>query len=290
VNDVEALRQLQDLGFTHFQHSAMVGPTGQQWLVTHRVFQGGSGPSLLLMHELPGLSAACTAFALRLIARGFQVFMPQMIGPLLQDQAAGNLAKMCISREFGYLRSGTDTPVTAWLRDLARRVANEQQTRVGAIGMCLTGAFVILLIEPAVHAAVASQPGIPFNPLYLQSGKFGRGDWERQLNVSDAVLDEAVSAVKSRNKAVLIQRFAEDRICPAARVQRLADAFGPNAQAWASIPTSPRRPPSRMPPHAVLTTEYDVVHQRADVPPDDPTELALQSVVRFFSKHLKPPA
>jgi len=291
VNDGDALSRLQQLGFTHFAHEASVGLPGEKRRVSRRVFRAGSGPRLLLMHELPGLSTACIAFASRLVDRGFEVFMPQMIGPLLKERSSLNLVRMCISREFGHLESGTTTPITAWLRDLARRISDERQPRIGAIGMCLSGAFVIpLLIEPTVKAAVASQPGMPFNPLYIASGKLGRGAWEHRLNVSDSELDEAAENVRSGGKAVLVQRFAEDRICPAARAQRIVDAFRPNVEAWTDVPTSPLRPPSRMPPHAILTTEYDIVHRRPDVPADDPTELALDRVVRFFDRHLGRPA
>lgn len=53
MNDRAALRQLENRGFTHFEHEAIVGLPGEERLVSRRVFQAGFGPSLLLMHELP---------------------------------------------------------------------------------------------------------------------------------------------------------------------------------------------------------------------------------------------
>ena len=137
-------------GFQRFDHKASVQVQSGEMAIDHPVFFAGKGPAILLMHELPGLAQPCVDFAMRLIAADFEVFMPQLIGPLLRYEPWRNVARLCISAEFARLRAGEAAPIADWLRDLARRISIERnQARIGAIGMCLTGAFVIpLLLEP----------------------------------------------------------------------------------------------------------------------------------------------
>ena len=167
--------------------------------------------------------------------------MPQLVGPLMRSQSICNFARLCISAEFAHLRAGESAPITDRLRNLARRIALEHgQTHIGAIGMCLTGAFVIpLLLEPGVRAVVASQPSVPFNLKHiLFGGPPGSGERQYQLNVSDAHVRHATSCVRDENKTILIQRFDADRISPRARSARLAKTFGTSAS---NFDTSPRR-------------------------------------------------
>ena len=46
------------------------------------VYVAGKGPPLLVMQELPGLEARTEAFARRLVADGFRVYLPHYLGPL----------------------------------------------------------------------------------------------------------------------------------------------------------------------------------------------------------------
>jgi dienelactone hydrolase len=277
-------------GFQSFWHRAEVNSDLASGAICRPVFHAGVGPCLLLMHELPGLAQPCVDFARRLVARDFHVFMPLLVGVPLQHTPTLNIARLCISREFDHLRTGITTPIVAWLRHLAAHIGEEfGQRRIGAVGMCLTGAFAIsLLIEPNVQAAVASQPGMPFSLTHLLFGpRFGHGEWERRLNISDDDVEAAARAVEG-GKGLMIQRFADDRICPFARVERLARALPDHVQLYPAEPTSPLRPQSSRPPHAMLTEEFDAVHSRHSVPADDPTERALKRVVSFFEAHLRP--
>lgn len=276
---------LREQGFQSFNFRADVPHAAGTMGIEHPVFYAGSGPALLVLHELPGLAQSCVDFSQRLIAQGFEVFMPLLIGQPLSRQPLLNLARLCISAEFGRLRAGESAPLTDWLRQLARRVSQDRgDRRIGVIGMCLTGAFVIpLVLEPGVQAAVASQPSIPFRlrNLFRPTPRTTEA-WMTQLNVSDADLQAAAACARRDRKSIMVQRFAQDRLCPRARTEHLKKAFGDRAELH-EYATSPLRGRVPGPPHALLTEEYDYA---ADAPPDDPTRLALARVVEFFHIHL----
>ena len=68
-----------------------------------------------------------------------------------------------VSREFTLLAANKSSPVTDWLRALARLAHQECGGRgVGAIGMCVTGGFALsMALDPVVLAPVLAQPGLP---------------------------------------------------------------------------------------------------------------------------------
>ena len=276
---------LVEQGFQAFDFGAEVHHARGPMRIEHPVFHAGSGPALLLLHELPGLAQSCIDFGQRLIAQGFEVFMPLLMGQPLRRQPLLNLARFCISAEFARLRAGESAPVTDWLRQLARRVSQDRgNRRIGVIGMCLTGAFVIpLVLEPGVQAAVASQPSIPFRMRHLfGSQALTTEPWMIQLNVSEADVQAAAVCARREHKALMIQRFTDDRLCPGARNQHLRNLFGERAEVH-EYATSPCRARAWDPPHALLTEEYDRAIGAAS---DDPTRLAFQRVVEFFRQHL----
>jgi hypothetical protein len=170
--------------------------------ITHPVFDKGTGACVLVMHELPGLTQAFVNFAERLIAEGFHVFMPLLIGRPLKSATLNNAQQLCVSVEFARLQAGVSAPITSWLRALAQHISiTEGSPKVGVIGMCLTGAFVIpLVIEPCVRAGVVSQPAIPYSVPYRLLG-VGSGRWMRQLNVSNEDLEEAARCACLANRA-----------------------------------------------------------------------------------------
>ena len=46
------------------------------------VYRKGEGPAVLVMHEVPGISAEVLRFARRVADAGFTVFMPHLFGPV----------------------------------------------------------------------------------------------------------------------------------------------------------------------------------------------------------------
>jgi len=244
----------------------------------HRVFWTGDGPPVLVMHELPGLTPAALGFGRRLAARGFRVYLPLLFGEPGQDDALGSYRALCVSREFAKLHAGVSAPIVDWLRALATDISGRhQQGNVGAIGMCLTGAFVVpLILEPCVTAPVAAQPGAPFSATFRAIG-LGRGPWMTQLNVSDADVEQAVLRMRRDGLHLLTGRFEKDRVCPAERLDRLQRDFGERLIR--------RELPGGSffnPPHATLTAEYD----RARNDPDEPTHKWFEEVVGFLRERL----
>lgn len=247
---------------------------------THIVYKKGDGIPVLVMHELPGLTRDTLRFAERLISAGFQVYLPLLFG---QPEETGSLVRgrlHCISKEFANLKAGRSAPVSDWLRALVRKLgANHNHQRIGVIGMCVTGAFVIpLILETNVAAAVASQPAIPFKFRYWLTGR-GEGPWMSELNIADTELEEASQAAATRSCAVLIQHFSDDRLCTPARINRLEQAFAATGVVYTYAPPADGRSTH----HALLTYEYD----SAKAPtPNHPTRVALKRVIDFLHAHL----
>lgn len=235
------------------------------------------------MHELPGMTPACVDFGLRLSEQNFRVHLPLLFGEPLDDRFLKHGRALCVSKEFACLKAGVSAPITDWLRALARHLAAEDRSvRVGAIGMCLTGAFVIpMIIEPGVHAGVISQPAIPLSVSHWLLG-LGDGSWKRELNVSDEHLAAAVQCARDRGKAVLLQRIDGDRLSPPERQHRLAEAFGAQAESLEPYPNQKILRRLFNPPHALLTQEY--ADHRED--PDHMTKAAFAKVVAFLREHL----
>ncbi len=161
---------------------------------THPTYRKGSGPGVIVIHEIPGLTADVIGFGEEVVAAGFTVVMPHLFGkpetgagPLA---IAGTLRQVCVSKEFTKLATRETSPVAGWLRSLARELHAELGgPGVGALGMCFTGGFALaMMVDDAVAAPVLCQPSAPF-PI----GKARADD----LNLSDADL----ATVKQRAAA-----------------------------------------------------------------------------------------
>ena len=48
--------------------------------VTHETFRKGSGPCVIVVHEIPGITPAVEKFANEVVAAGFTVVMPLLVG------------------------------------------------------------------------------------------------------------------------------------------------------------------------------------------------------------------
>ncbi|HET7761537.1 MAG TPA: dienelactone hydrolase family protein [Phycicoccus sp.] len=134
---------------------------------THPTFRRGSGPGVVVVHEIPGITPEVLAFAEEVVDRGFTVVLPNLFGepgaPATGRRIAGSIARVCVSREFTLLRAGVTSPVAGWLRSLARALHRELGgPGVGALGMCLTGGFALaMMVDDSVAAPVGAQPSLP---------------------------------------------------------------------------------------------------------------------------------
>ena len=191
--------------------------------MTRPTYRKGSGPGVIVIHELPGLTSKVVEFGDEVVASGFTVVMPHLFGhPEVAVNAgtmAGSWIQVCTSAEFTKMATGVTTPMATWLRSLARSLHEELGgPGVGALGMCFTGGFALaMMVDDAVAAPVVAQPAAPF-PV----GKKRATD----LNLSPADT-EAVVARASTGCQVLGLRYEKDR-ASAGRFQRLRELLGEN--------------------------------------------------------------
>lgn len=135
--------------------------------VTHATYRKGTGPGVIVIHEVPGITPEVAAFAEEVVDAGFTVVMPSLFGtdgaPMTARTIASSIGRVCVSREFTKLRTGETTPVAGWLRSLARELHAELGgPGVGALGMCFTGGFALAMaVDPSVAAPVLCQPSTP---------------------------------------------------------------------------------------------------------------------------------
>jgi dienelactone hydrolase len=174
--------------------------------VTHPTYRKGSGPGVVIVHELPGMTPEVIAFSEEVVAAGFTVVMPQLFGTpgrgLTPLSMASGLRQACVSREFTKLATGVTAPIATWLRSLARELHAELGgPGVGALGMCFTGGFALaMMVDTSVVAPVLAQPSAPFAVSPRRS---------RDLNLSP----QDLATVKSRAAGgcqVLGLRFKKD--------------------------------------------------------------------------------
>lgn len=243
---------------------------------TKTVYRRGSGPGVVIMHEIPGLTPKVLEFANCVADAGFTVFLPSMLGtpgkPFSNSYAAKQIARACISREFRVLASNKSSPITIWIRALCRDVHAELGgPGVGALGMCLTGNFALsLMVDEAVMAPVLSQPSLPFAA--NKATKCG-------LHLSDKDL-AAVKARTARGVSVLGLRFSNDIMCPKERFQRLKQELGDGFEAI-EIDSSKGNT------HGIKRTAHSVLTEDLIDKDGHPTQAALQRVLCFFEERLK---
>lgn len=257
--------------------------------MAHSVYYTGNRqhPALLVMPEIAGFSPGLLLLVRRLAAARFQIYVPWLFGPFGRRAPVRNALRLCVSREFAHLREGVAAPIASWLRALAAHVSEHNGGgRIGALGMCLTGAFAIpLVIDPRVAAAVAAQPAAPLSLLHAA---FGLRVSERQLsalNVSDESIAEARMRLGSGEAHLLALRCRADRICPRDKIERFEREFpvGLEVREYGK-PDDRNRLGER--PHATLTKEYRI---EPDAPPDHHSRQAFADLVAFFDRHLRNP-
>jgi dienelactone hydrolase len=134
---------------------------------THPVYERGSGPGIVLVHESPGLTPEVVELGDQLAGDGFTVAMPHLFGsahaPPRTWEAVRVVPRLCVTREFTMVAVGRTAPLAGWLRSLARDLhARAGGVGVGALGMCVTGGFALaMMVDPVVVAPVVAQPAVP---------------------------------------------------------------------------------------------------------------------------------
>lgn len=136
--------------------------------IVHPLFRKGSGPAVIVVHEIPGITPKVLQFAERVVDQGFTVVMPLLVGEVGREPSGGYIAssmrKICISREFTTMAMQKTSPIIGWLRALAKQIHQEVGgVGVGAVGMCFSGGFALgMMVDDIMVAPVLSQPSLPF--------------------------------------------------------------------------------------------------------------------------------
>jgi dienelactone hydrolase len=150
------------------------GDHSHAYYVVDRSAPGAQRPSVMLMHEFPGIKKNLEKLA-NVLAEEFRVVVPSIFGRDGSPSSLDSIRQICVGREVHILaRDGVSRSV-GWLREFANdRVAGSSSRPFGVIGLCLTGNFALALaVDRRVAAAVVGEPAIPLRPSGLG---LSRGD------------------------------------------------------------------------------------------------------------------
>ncbi len=252
--------------------------TDGRW--TRPVYRRGSGPAVIVIHEMPGLHPAVVRFADRVAGAGMTVFCPVLFGvagrPATHPASALTmLGGMCVRREFHAWSAGKSSPIVDWLRALARKAHAECGGRgVGAVGMCFTGNFALaMMVDDRMLAPVLSQPSLPF-PLSASR--------KRDLALSEPDLAR-VKERAAEGQCVIGLRFTGDRAVPEERFLRLREELGDKFIA-VEIDSSKGNP------YGNPTAAHSVLTEHLVDEPGHPTREALDQVLAFYRERLLAPS
>ena len=248
--------------------------------VVKTVYVAGAGPAVILMPEMPGISADVLRLARWVRDAGFTVQVPSLFGSDgAYPTAEGGkevVRRACVSAEFSAFAGGGTSPVTAWLRGLARQAHAEcGGPGVGAIGLCFTGNFALTMaLEPAVIAPVVNHPSLPLDdPAGLELSA------EDAIAIRDRVTRDGLT--------VLAYRFDNDRWCTGRRFAAyqalLGDAFDGRVLPGSTANTD--APPFF---RDVFETPHSVVTAHLVDEAGHPTLKARDEILTYLTDRLRP--
>jgi len=246
--------------------------------VTKVVHVAGSGPAVIVMTEMPGISPHVARFSRWVRDAGFTVYMPSLFG---RDGAVANVEegvavfqRACVSAEFRAFAANKSSPVTQWLRSLARLAHGEcGGPGVGAIGMCFTGNFALtMMLEPSMLAPVLAEPTLPL-------------DDPAGLEIAPEELTAVRERLEREDLTVMAYRFEGDQFCRAERFAAYSEALGDRfigrvlPDSAANTDTAPFFKDVVVSPHSVVTAHLiDEAGQ--------PTIAARDEILSFFADRL----
>ncbi len=230
--------------------------------IGHDVYRRGTGPAVVVIHEIPGITPKVARFANEVVDRGFTVVMPDLVGTPGKESSNGyglvSMVKVCVAREFATMAMNKTSPVIAWLRALARSLhAEVGGPGVGAVGMCFSGGFALgMMVDDIMLAPVLSQPSMPF-PV----GKARGADLNLSADDEAAVIQRAVDGCQVLGLRFTDDSFVGDRF--ATLREKLGDAF-----------IAIELPSEKKTDHSVLTEQRD--------------DASVERVLDFFVEKLQP--
>ncbi|MDP0397898.1 dienelactone hydrolase family protein [Tsukamurella strandjordii] len=251
---------------------------------THDVYRKGTGPAVIVMAEIPGITPKVLDFARKLVDAGFTAVLPHLFGvPGLDADprkvgikgtatAVASVAPLCVSKEFTILAVGKSSPVITWLRALARQEHERCGGKgVGAVGMCFTGGFALgMAVDDVLLAPVLSQPSLP---LGITPSR------RHNIDISPEDLETVKVRCAKQGLKVLGMRFTGDKMVPGERFAFLREQLG-DAFIAVEIDDADANPDAPTPPHSVLTEH--LIDE-----PGQPTRAALDQVIDLMRSTLR---
>ncbi len=252
---------------------------------TRDVFRKGTGPAVIVMAEMPGITPGVAKFARRVADIGCTAVLPHLFGrpgydPVGHGNAAAarymlsSIVPACISKEFTVWATGKTSPVIDWLRALAREEhAKCGGPGVGAIGMCFTGGFALAMAtEPSVLAPALSQPSLPMSSPLKKANA-------HSIDCSAEELAVVKGRCAAEGLTVLGMRFKGDSFVPGERFQFLKEQLG---EGFVAIELEDEDAN----PNATMKNPHSVVTEHLVDEPGTPTHDALTAVLDLFRKRL----
>ncbi|MDB5216936.1 MAG: dienelactone hydrolase family protein [Myxococcaceae bacterium] len=246
--------------------------------VTKVVHVAGTGPAVIVMTEMPGISPQVARFSRWVRDAGFTVYMPSLFGrdgavPSVEE-GTKILRRACVSAEFRAFARNESSPVTSWLRALAR-LAHEAcgGPGVGAIGMCFTGSFALtMMLEPSMLAPVLAQPSLPF-------------DDPAGMHIAPDEIAAVRRRLEREDLTVMAYRFEGDRFCTAQRFAAYSEALGKRFIARVLPDSAASRDCAPFFEH-VVASPHSVVTAHLIDEAGQPTIAARDEILSFFAHRL----
>jgi len=247
---------------------------------TKVVHTAGSGPAVIVMTEMPGISPHVARFSRWVRDAGFTVYMPSLFGRdgavAKVEEGVAVFQRACVSAEFRAFAANRSSPVTQWLRSLARLAHREGGgPGVGAIGMCFTGNFALtMMLEPSMLAPVLAEPTLPL-------------DDPAGLEIAPEELTAVRERLEREDLTVMAYRFEGDQFCGAERFAAYSRALGDRFIGRA-LPDSAANPDTAPFFKDVVASPHSVVTAHLIDEAGQPTLAARDEILSFFAHRLTP--
>lgn len=181
-----------------------------------RVYVKGSGPRVILLHELPGLRDGDIEVGVAL-SDAFEVYVPLLFGVAGQNDPRIGIRQACRTRLFMCNDRDTRHPIVSDLLAMSKRVCGTVEC--GVVGMCLTGTVPLSLMEAdGVVALVMAQPTLP---MVWHIWPFAG------LDISEADTAKAMAAATERKASIYMLRYRGDFISGRRAFNRLVKRIAP---------------------------------------------------------------
>jgi dienelactone hydrolase len=234
---------------------------------------GDQGPGVILMHEIPGLTPNVLRLGKLICQNGFRVALPSLFGTdgALPSKAvdAEVAFRMCIDAEFSVFAANGSSAIVDWLRELCMAIARETGSKVGAVGLCITGGFALSLsvgTDGVVRAPVMSEPSLPFPMPFTDNAA--------AVHLTPAEQD----VIRRTRPACMALRFKGDHHCRKERFDTYQGLLGTNLTRIELDSPDPA--------HGIGSMAHSVLTEELSDAPGHPTWPAFLRVIEFLRANL----